>query len=57
VAAAAGTHIRAGFEDAATLPNGAPASSNGQLVEHAVRLAAALGRSPMTPDDARRLLR
>lgn len=57
VAAAAGEHIRTGFEDAATLPDGAPATSNAQLVEHAVRLAAALGRSPMAPDDARRLLR
>lgn len=57
VAAAAGEHIRAGFEDSATLPDGAPATSNAQLVEHAVRLAAALGRSPMAPDEARRLLR
>ncbi len=57
VAAAAGEHIRTGFEDAATLPDGAPASSNAQLVEHAVRLAAALGRAPMPPDEARRLLR
>ena len=40
-----------------TLPDGAPASSNAQLVEHAVRLGAALGRSPMTPTEARRLLR
>jgi uncharacterized protein (DUF849 family) len=57
VAAAAGEHIRTGFEDAITLPDGAPATSNAQLVEHAVRLGAALGRAPMTPDEARRLLR
>ena len=57
VAAAAGEHIRTGFEDAITLPDGAPASSNAQLVEHAVRLGAALGRAPMAPDEARRLLR
>ena len=57
VAAAAGAHIRAGLEDSATLPDGAPASSSAQLVEHAVRLAAALGRTPMAPDEARRLLR
>ena len=57
VAAATGEHIRAGFEDAATLPDSSPATSNAQLVEHAVRLGAALGRAPMSPDDARRLLR
>ena len=57
VAAAAGEHIRTGFEDAITLPDGALASSNAQLVEHAVRLGAALGRAPMAPDEARRLLR
>lgn len=57
VAAAAGAHVRVGLEDAATLPDGSPASSSAQLVEHAVRLAAALGRAPMPPDDARRLLR
>ena len=57
VAAAAGAHIRAGLEDSATLPDGSPASSSAQLVEHAVRLAAALGRAPLSPEDARRLLR
>lgn len=57
IAAAMGEHIRAGFEDAATLPDGSAATSNAQLVEHAVRLGAALGRAPMSPDDARRLLR
>jgi 3-keto-5-aminohexanoate cleavage enzyme len=57
VAAAAGEHIRVGFEDAVTLPDGSPATSNAQLVEHAVRLGAALGRAPMSPDEARRLLR
>ncbi|MSO46501.1 MAG: hypothetical protein EXQ67_00220 [Thermoleophilia bacterium] len=57
VAAAAGEHIRVGFEDAVTLPDGSPATSNAQLVEHAVRLGAALGRAPMPADEARRLLR
>ena len=57
VAAAAGEHIRVGFEDAVTLPDGSSATSNAQLVEHAVRLGAALGRAPMSTDDARRLLR
>lgn len=57
VAAAAGAHIRVGFEDAATLPDGSAATSNAQLVEHAVRLGAALGRAPMGPDEVRRLIR
>jgi 3-keto-5-aminohexanoate cleavage enzyme len=57
VAAAAGAHVRVGLEDAIALPDGTPASSSAQLVEHAVRLGAALGRAPMPPDDARRLLR
>lgn len=57
VAAAAGAHVRVGLEDAVALPDGTPASSSAQLVEHAVRLGAALGRAPMPPDDARRLLR
>ena len=57
IAAAAGEHIRVGFEDAVTLPDGSSATSNAQLVEHAVRLGAALGRAPMPPDEARRLLR
>ena len=52
-----GEHIRVGFEDAVTLPDGSSATSNAQLVEHAVRLGAALGRAPMPPDEARRLLR
>jgi uncharacterized protein (DUF849 family) len=57
VAAAAGAHVRVGLEDAIALPDGTPASSSAQLVEHAVRLGAALGRAPLPPDDARRLLR
>ncbi len=57
VAAATGAHVRVGFEDTPLLPDGTPASSNAQLVEHAVRLGAALGRAPMSPAEARRLLR
>ncbi len=57
VAAAMGAHVRVGFEDTPLLPDGTPASSNAQLVEHAVRLGAALGRAPMSPAEARRLLR
>ena len=57
VAAAAGVHVRVGFEDAATLPDGTAAKSNGELVERAVRQAEVLGRSPMSPEEARGLLR
>ena len=41
----------------ALLPDGTPATSNGELVELAVALADALGREPMEPAEARRLLR
>jgi uncharacterized protein (DUF849 family) len=57
VAAAAGGHVRTGFEDAATLPDGSAATSNAQLVEYAVRQAACLGRPVMEPADVRALLR
>lgn len=57
VGAAAGAHIRVGLGDSVTLPDGSPARSTGQLVEHATALAAALGRTPMTPADVRTLLR
>jgi uncharacterized protein (DUF849 family) len=56
-AAALGGSIRVGLEDTPYLPDGAAAKSNAQLVERAVGLAASLGREPMSPDDARRLLR
>ena len=57
VAAAAGGHVRCGFEDAATLPDGGEAKSNAELVEIAASLAHAVGRSVMEPDDVRALLR
>ena len=57
VAAAAGHHVRCGFQDAATMPDGGEATSNAQLVEMAVRLAEAVGRHPMEPDDVRAMLR
>jgi hypothetical protein len=43
-------------DDVVTSPYNS-ALSAAQLIEHAVRLGAALGRAPMSPDDARRLLR
>jgi 3-keto-5-aminohexanoate cleavage enzyme len=57
VAAAAGCHVRCGFQDAPTLPDGSAAASNAQLVEIAVRLAEAVGRPVMEPSDVRALLR
>lgn len=56
-AIAAGGHVRVGFEDAATLPDGSVATSNAQLVEHAVSVAAAVGRTVMEPAEARSMLR
>lgn len=56
VAAAAGAHVRTGFEDAPTLPDGAPATSNAQLVELAARLASTLGRPLMEPAEVRALI-
>ncbi|MDX6538427.1 MAG: 3-keto-5-aminohexanoate cleavage enzyme [Gaiellales bacterium] len=56
-AAALGGHVRVGLEDSALLPDGTPAASNAELVELAVALADSLGREPMEPGEARRLLR
>ena len=56
-AAAIGGWVRVGFEDTALLPDGSVARSNAELVELAVALADALGREPVEPDEARRLLR
>jgi uncharacterized protein (DUF849 family) len=53
VAAAAGAHVRVGFQDQTSLPDGSEVTSNAQLVENAVRLAEAVGRHPMAPDEVR----
>jgi uncharacterized protein (DUF849 family) len=55
--AALGGFIRVGLEDSALLPDGSVAGSNAELVELAVALADGLGREPMEPAEARRLLR
>ena len=55
--AAIGGWIRVGLEDTPLLPDGSVARSNAELVELAVALADALGRDPVDPADARRLLR
>jgi uncharacterized protein (DUF849 family) len=49
-ALAAGDHVRVGFEDSLTLADGRPAASNGDLVANAVRIAEALGRTPIGPE-------
>jgi uncharacterized protein (DUF849 family) len=48
-ALATGDHVRVGFEDSLTLPDGRPAGSNAHLVASAVRIAEALGRAPIEP--------
>jgi uncharacterized protein (DUF849 family) len=48
-ALAAGDHVRVGFEDSLTLPDGTAAASNGELVAAAVRIAESLGRTPIGP--------
>jgi uncharacterized protein (DUF849 family) len=55
--AAIGGWIRVGLEDTPLLPDGSIARSNAELVELAVALADALGREPVEPSEARRLLR
>lgn len=56
-AAAVGGWVRVGLEDTPLLPDGSVARSNAELVELAVALADALGREPIEPAEARRLLR
>ena len=59
IAAAAillGGHVRVGFEDSLYLEKGVLASSNGQLVEKARKLADLLGREIATPEEARKIL-
>ena len=55
--AAIGGWIRVGLEDTPLLPDGSVARSNAEFVELAVALADALGRDPVDPAEARRLLR
>lgn len=50
-----GGHIRVGLEDNFYLPEGEMATSNGQLVEAAVRLARMLGREPASIAEARHM--
>lgn len=56
-ALAMGGHVRVGLEDNFYLAPGQMATSNGALVEKAVRMARDVGREPATPDEARTILR
>jgi 3-keto-5-aminohexanoate cleavage enzyme len=55
-ALALGGSVRVGLEDNLYLPDGTMASSNGDLVERAVRMTTDTGRRPATVDEARGLL-
>ncbi len=51
-----GGHVRVGFEDNIYMQKGVLASSNGELVAKAVRLARELGRNVASPAQAREIL-
>lgn len=51
-----GGDLRTGLEDTFYLPNGARASSNGQLIEAMAQVAVGAGRVVATPDEARQIL-
>ncbi len=51
-----GAHLRIGFEDRVTGPDGSPAQSNADLVAWAVEAGRAAGREPASPEDARALM-
>lgn len=51
-----GGNVRSGLEDHLYLPNGQKAKSNGDMIEHAVRLVEGVGRKPATVEQAREIL-
>jgi uncharacterized protein (DUF849 family) len=51
-----GGNVRTGLEDHLYLPNGDMATSNGDLVERAVRMVRDVGRRPATVQEARQIL-
>jgi 3-keto-5-aminohexanoate cleavage enzyme len=51
-----GGNIRTGLEDHLYLPNGEMASSNGAMVDVAVRMTRDVGRTPATVEEARKIL-
>ncbi|MEV5407426.1 3-keto-5-aminohexanoate cleavage protein [Thermopolyspora sp. NPDC052614] len=56
-ALSAGGHLRVGMEDTLTFAKGRPVRDNAQLVSRAARLATIAQRPPMSPGEARSLLR
>ncbi len=52
-----GGHLRVGMEDVLTLARGVPVEHNEQLVARAAELGRIVQREPMTPAEARELLR
>jgi 3-keto-5-aminohexanoate cleavage enzyme len=56
LALALGGHVRVGLEDNLFVAKGVLARGSDELVAHAVRLAEKAGRTPATPDEARRIL-
>ena len=52
-----GGHLRTGVEDTFYLPNGERCRGNGDLIEHLVAAARAVGREPASPAEAREILR
>jgi 3-keto-5-aminohexanoate cleavage enzyme len=51
-----GAHIRIGFEDTVTLPDGTAPNSNADEVNLVREIARAKGRRPATPNEARRII-
>jgi 3-keto-5-aminohexanoate cleavage enzyme len=51
-----GGHVRVGFEDNVYMKKGVLATSNGELVQKAVRIAKELQREIATPSEAREIL-
>jgi uncharacterized protein (DUF849 family) len=56
IAIGMGGMVRVGLEDNFYLPSGEMVKSNGELVAHAAKIAAACGRAPATPAEAKQLL-
>jgi uncharacterized protein (DUF849 family) len=55
-AAVMGGNVRTGLEDHLYVPQGDVAKSNGEMVEHVVRLVEGVGRKPATVEQAREIL-
>lgn len=56
LAAVMGGNVRVGLEDNFYLPNGEMATSNGELVDHAVNLVRMIGREPTSIAETREIL-